>query len=126
MKKEWIAAALLLALFFGAWLNIRHIDDLTDGINACLMRSESAMARGDAEEALSALAGAMDLWEKSSGYNGIFLSHHDLNDLYGAFYQLQELLLQKDTAAAPAAYAQLRYYLEDIRSLEHLSLEAVL
>lgn len=126
MKKELAAVFLLFLLALGAWLNIRHIDNLIDSVDACLDRSQSAAAREDAQEALSALSGALDHWQDGLHYTGIFLSHRNGDSVSDAFGDVEELLRQEDFAAAPAAYSRLRYYLEQIRFLERLSLESVL
>ena len=126
MKKELTAAALLLLLFLGAWLNVRCIDGLIDRVDACLTRSENAMARGDTEEALSALDGARRLWEDGRGYTGIFLNHRDLDSVYEAFSALEELLRQEDRQAAPAGYARLQRCLTEVLAMERLSLRSVL
>ena len=126
MKKELTAAGLLLLLFLGAWLNIRHIDGLIAGVDACLSRSEKAMERGDTAEALSALTGARQLWEDGRAYTGIFLNHRDLESVYEAFSSLEELLRQEDAQAAPAGFTRLRRCLDEVAAMERLSLKAVL
>ena len=126
MKKELTAIGLLLLLLLSAFLNVRHIDNLIEGVQARLTCSESAAEREDAEEALTALAGALELWESHRGYTGVFLSHRDLDSLYDAFSQLEEKLRQEDFQAAAAGYSRLRYYLQDLSSLEHLSFGSVL
>ena len=126
MKKELAAVFLLCLLVLGAWLNIRHVANIIGQVDACLTRSESAAAREDTQEALSALSGALEHWQGSLHYTGIFLSHRNGDSVSDAFSDLEELLRQEDFAAAPAAYSRLRYYLEQIRFLERLSLESVL
>lgn len=126
MKKELAAGCLLLLLILGAWLNIRHIDALTEGVTTCLSLSEKAAEEGDTDAALSALQDALDRWNRERGYAGVFLNHRDLDAVYDAFYQLEELLLQGDIQAAPAAYQRLRTCLEELRDLEHARLETVL
>lgn len=126
MKKELAAGGLLLLLILGAWLNIRHIDALTESVTAALRLSERASAEGDAAGALNALREARARWERERGYAGVFLNHRDLDAVYDGFSQLEELLLQGEFQAAPAAYRRLLTCLEALRDLEHARLETVL
>lgn len=126
MKKEICASLLLILLIFGAWLNIRHIDRLTDAIAADLSLSQAATQRGDFEAALAALREGLDTWLAERQYTGVFLSHRDLDSVYDTFRELEELLLQADAETAPAVYDKLRYYLEEIVSLERPRLSSIL
>lgn len=126
MKKELLAGCLLLALCLGAWLNLRHIDGMTAACIACLERSESAAGRGDPDEALSAFRSAQAVWEREKLYTGVFLSRRDLDGIQDAFFLLEEQLLSGAPDTAPADYARLRQYLEDLAAQERLTAENLL
>lgn len=122
MKRELAAAGLLLLLILAAVWNIRHADFLTDQIVLSLERSERAARRGDFELAQKAAENALALWRSERGYTSVFLRHPDLDDVADAFFDLQELLLQQDQKALEAGFSRLRYHLETLDWMEHLSL----
>ena len=121
MKREQAAVALLLLLLAIALWNVRRADFLTGQLEENLLRSERALSRGDREMALTALENAMKLWQRERGYVGVFFRHPDVDAASDAFYELQQLLQQKDSDGAGAAYARLRYHLDMLDAMEHLS-----
>ncbi len=124
MKRETGAfALLLLLLLLSAW-NLRRADFLTEAIGRNLNRAERALERGDESNALTAFDSAEELWRSARVYTGVFLRHPDLDGVSDAFFELRQLL-QNDPGAAPAAFDKLRYHLETLDSMEHLSLETV-
>lgn len=126
MKKELLAAALLLTLCLGAWLNLRRIGDLTAACEVCLERSESALILGDGEAALSAFRDARSLWDRARAYTGIFLSRRDLDGVENAFFLVEEQLLSGAAEGAPARYSLLRRCLRDLAAQERLTAENLL
>ena len=121
MKREYAALLLLLLLVLTAVWNIRQADFLTDQIACSLTRAERAVQSGDFDLARTAADNALTLWEDARSYTGVFLRHPDLDCVTDAFYDLQELLMQEDGAALPAGFARLRYHLETLDRMEHLS-----
>ena len=124
MKREWLAAALLLLLIAGAVWNLRAADRLLDTVEHSLHRAEQAARRGEYEAALQALEEGREHWNDRSRYTQIFFRHADLDAIQDAFFSLEELFRQED-AAWPAAMARLRYHLETADDMEHLSLGTV-
>ena len=122
MKRELAAAGLLLLLILAAAWNIRHADFLTGQIGLSLARSERAAQRGEYAPALAAAENAREIWRKARGYTSVFLRHPDLDSVSDAFFDLEELLLQRDGTALSSGYARLRYHLETLDWMEHLSL----
>ena len=119
MKKEVIAGAVLaLLIALSAW-NIYSIDALTDGIGDSLRMSQALADIGDFDKGLR-------LWLNADGYTHIFLRHPEIDSTTDAFYELQELLLDGGGDGCAAAYDKLRYHLESIRSMEHISIGSVL
>ena len=125
MKREWIALGLLSLLIAGAALNIARLDRLTDLVETSLARSEKAAAQKDFQTALTNLETGLSVWQDSRGYTHVFLRHPDVDAANDAFYELELLLLQKDGAALPAAFARLRYHLDCIDYMEHPSVGTV-
>lgn len=125
MKRELTAALLLLLLILVSLWNTCYLDRLTDEVNADLERAERAAARGDYDAALTALNTALTVWQNAGHYTNIFLRHPDVDAANDAFYQADQLLLQRDGKAFPAALALLRYHLRCIEYMEHLSVGTV-
>ena len=125
MKREIGALALLSLLLLIAVWNVGHADFLTDQIMLNLERSERAVEHEDLEGALIALDNALTLWHDARAYTSVFLRHPDVDDVADAFYDLRQLLLQHDDEAIPAALSRLRYHLDTLDYMEHLSLGTV-
>ena len=122
MKRELAAAALLLLLILTAVWAIRQTDFLTAQIGLSLDRSERAARRGDFGLAQTAAENALALWRDARGFTSVFLRHPDLDGITDAFFDLQEILQERDKQALEAGYGRLRYHLETLDWMEHLSL----
>ncbi len=125
MKREWIAAGLLSLLIGAAALNIVRADRLLEQIGVNLNRAESAALRRDFETAAVCFDNGFSIWQDARSYTNVFLRHPDVDAAADAFYDLQQLLLQKDRDALPAAFARLRYRLEIIDYMEHPSVGTI-
>ena len=120
MKKA-IAAAILLALLFGAaaW-NIAHIDSLTGSLTAlAYCRTEDY---GAAEDALHE---ALELWYGAENYTHIMIRHSEVDSATDAFYAVLETILTRDADAAESAIECLKAHLQSIDSMEHVSFRSV-
>ena len=126
MKKELCAAALLFLLIICAWLNIRHIDRLTDSVASQLVISQAAAERGDLEGALAGVEEGLRIWQGEARYAAIFMNHRDADAVQDTISHLQELLLQGDAAGAQAAYRQLIDQLKHISDMERPSVGSIL
>lgn len=125
MKRELVASALLLLLALGSWWNIRRVDSLTYELESRLEESENAAAQQRFDDAASYAEGALALWLESDGYTHIFIRHSEIDGASDAFYELTELIYQRDGDGLPSAYAKLKYHLDSIASMEHISLGSV-
>lgn len=124
MRRELAAAVLLLLLIAGALWNLRCADRLTGRVADSLDRAEQAARQGDYESALQALEAARAHWDSRRAYTRVFFRHPDLDGLQDAFSALEQLLRQED-ASWPAALRLLRYHLETVDEMEHVSLGTV-
>ena len=124
MKREFWAAGLLLLLAAGSLWHLRTADGLTDRVENSLGRAEQAARQEDFEAALAALQEGRHTWQGSGVYTQIFFRHPDLDSLQEAFAALEQLLRQEDRAW-PAALELLRYHLETLDRMEHVSLGTV-
>ncbi len=124
MKRELCAGLLLLLLVAGAVWNLAEADRLTGRVTDSLDRAEQAARQADYDGALTALQGGHALWNSRKAYTQVFFRHPDLDGLQEAFAALEQLLRQEDEAW-PAALELLRYHLETVDEMEHVSLGTV-
>ena len=121
MKRE-IGALLLLAALFGVSLwSIRRTDRLTDEVEKHLELSEKALRADDRETAEAELEAALRVWQADKRYAHVFLRHAEIDSISDAFFALQQGLRGGDGAELGAAYDLLRYHLECVDSMEHIS-----
>ena len=120
MKRELCAAGLLLLLAAGSLWHLHTADRLTGQVEDSLDRAEQAARQEDYEAALAALREGRQVWQASSVYAQIFFRHPDLDSLQEAFAALEQLLRQEDRAW-PAALELLRYHLQTLNRMEHVS-----
>ena len=124
MKREWIAAALLLLLVLGAAWHLSAADRLTQTVENSIHRAEQAARQGDYDAALAALEQGRTVWNEHRTYTHIFFRHPDLDALQDAFAALEQLVRQEDPGW-PAALQLLRYHLQALNDMEHLSMGTV-
>ena len=99
MKRE-IGALLLLAALFGVSLwSIRRTDRLTEEVEKHLELSEKALRADDRETAEAELEAALRVWQADKRYAHVFLRHAEIDCI-------SDLL---------------RYHLECVDSMEHIS-----
>ncbi len=125
MKREALALTLLALLIAGAALNIARADRLTSLVGTGLAHSENAARAGDFDTALKSFDNALSVWQGARSYTSVFFRHPDVDAAADAFYDLRQLLLQREGQALPAAYQRLRYHLEMIAYMEHPSVGTV-
>jgi len=125
MKKSIFAVGLLVALLLAAFLNIRYMDRFAASLEKGLDSAGELWAEerySDAERAVEKLIGE---WRKADGYTHIFIRHSEIDSASDCFYQLLSALKEGEKEAADAAAEQLRYHLESIREMEHITLRSV-
>ena len=120
MQRELWAALLLLLLAAGSLWHLRTADRLTGQVENSIDRAEQAARQEDYEAALAALREGRRQWQASGVYVQIFFRHPDLDSLQGAFAALEQLLRLEDRAW-PAALELLRYHLQTLNRMEHVS-----
>lgn len=125
-KREYIAAVVLLFLIALSIYNLTSIDRLTGDIEIALSKSQSAAEALDFRTARVHLADALQRWLAADSYTHIFLRHPEIDSTADAFYELQQVLMQEDITACAAAYSKLRYHLDSVAAMEHLTFGSIL
>ena len=120
MKKA-IAAAVLLALLFGAaaW-NIAHIDSLTGSLTASADEALAHCRAEDYDAAEDALREAIELWYGAENYTHIMIRHAEVDSATDAFYAALEPILTHDADAAGSAIECPKAHLPRIAPMEHV------
>lgn len=126
MRREYTAMIILALLMLGAWLNLRHMDSLTDRIEAKLELSQKAAEQGSMDISEKALLDALDMWLGADGYTHIFIRHSEIDAISDSFYELYDALRSGETDALAPAYEKVIYHLESVNDIEHLSLRSLL
>ncbi len=121
MKREICAVVLLAALVSVSFWNIRRANNLTGEIKEHLNLSEKALLAGDPDYAQEQLEAALRLWFAARGYTHVFLRHPELDNTTDAFYETLQALRGEEIPALPAAYNRLRYHLDCVSEMEHVS-----
>ena len=67
------------------------------------------------------LEAALRVWRAGEGYSHVFLRHAEIDAVSDAFFALRQGLRAGDGIELGAAYDQLRYHLDCIASMEHVS-----
>ena len=121
MKRETCALLLLAVLVAASVWNIRRTDRLIGEIEEHVALSEKAVRADDAAYASEQLDAAFRIWLAAREYTQVFLRHPELDNTSDAFYAAMRELEAGEIRAVPAVYEQLRYHLNTISGMEHVS-----
>ena len=125
MKREICAVLLLAALAAASYWNIHRADTLTTEIKDHLELSEKALLANDPKYAVEQLEAALRIWLSARSYTQVFLRHPELDETSDIFYETLKDLRGGEIRALPAEYERLRYHIDSISDMEHLSLGSV-
>jgi hypothetical protein len=125
MKREICALLLLAALAAASYWNIHRADTLTAEIKEHLEFSEKALLANDPKYAAEQLEAALRIWLAARNYTQVFLRHPELDETSDIFFETLKDLRGGEIRALPAEYERLRYHIDSISDMEHLSLGSV-
>ncbi len=125
MKREWVATALLLALFLASLVNIACLDRLIGDLETELETAERQAGAGRYAEAEAALDRAIARWVDADRYTHIFIRHPEIDACSDAFFELKGCLSEQNAEGFPSAFEKLKYHLESIDEMEHIRLGSV-
>ena len=125
MKKEIVAAALLLALIAGGLYNTHYLHEFTDGLTGSLALSRAYCENGEYALALEHAQKAESDWKANELYAGIFLRHTEIDAVSDLFYELLGALAGSEPDSARAAYAPLTAHVENLYAMERVGLWSV-
>ena len=116
MKRLWIAALLLAALFGATLCNNLYLRGFTGALNTLL---EQAEARVLTEQALTQ-------WQSRDSYLHILLRHSDTDQIYTGFQEVLEFLTCQEAGEYSAANARLMTQISLLYEAEQFTLKNVL
>lgn len=125
MKKEIVAAALLLLIFAGVLVNIRVNERIVSSLIDEVDLSYESLKSGDTVKAARQLDAAIEHWLKLDGYTHIFIRHSEINSTTDAFYGFKSDVCSGDTDAAEGSYGLLRETLLSLMTMEQISLGSI-
>ena len=125
MKKELIAAGLLLLIFAGGCLNIFLIRGITDDVLSLTESAEFSAVSGDWKSAENAAEAAIALWEESRTYTHVILHHSEHDGASDTLYGLLAAIYSRSPGDAAVAAGQVRARFTGITEMESLMLESI-
>ncbi len=125
MKKESIAAVLLLLIFAGVLVNIRVNERIVSSLIDEVDLSYESLKNGNGGEAARQLDSAIEHWLSLDGYTHIFIRHSEINSTTDAFYGFRADVGSGDLGAAEGSYALLKETLLSLMTMERISLGSV-
>lgn len=125
MKKELIAAILLIVLMASCVLNMRYMSNLTDEIVLLINEAEKHASEGDWDSASEKAELALTVWSDHDMYISIILPHNDSGQATDALYNFLGEIYAQNTGRATAAAQLAAGHFNDIAFQERISLGSV-
>lgn len=125
MKKEIVAAVLLLLILAGVSLNIRVNERIVSSLINEVDKSYESLKSGDSTKAAEQLDTAIEHWLNLDGYTHIFIRHSEINSTTDAFYGFRSDVGSGDADSAEGSYGLLKETLLSLMTMEQISLGSV-
>lgn len=125
MKKEIVAAVLLLLILAGVSLNIRVNERIVSSLINEVDMSYENLKNGNEDKAMQQLDTAIEHWLNLDGYTHIFIRHSEINSTTDAFYGFRSDVGSGDADAAEGSYGLLKETLLSLMTMEQISLGSV-
>lgn len=125
MKKEIVAALLLLLIFSGVLINIRINERIVSSLINEVDMSYENLKNGNEDKAMQQLDTAIEHWLNLDGYTHIFIRHSEINSTTDAFYGFRSDVGSGDADSAEGSYGLLKETLLSLMTMEQISLGSV-
>lgn len=125
MKKEIVAAVILVALFIGVLVNIKVSGDIILSLEDDVIAAYESAQSGDFDSAKPQLDAAIEHWMSLDGYTHIFMRHSEINSTTEAYFQLKSDIYAEDIGAIEGSYGLLMADLDSLMTMEQLSLGSI-
>ena len=125
MKRLWIAAAILAALFCATLLNSWYLRGFTRELTGLLEQAEALAEAGDWERADLLTRSAFEHWSSRDGYLHVTLRRSDTDLIHVGFQEVLEFIECQEGGEYSAANARLAAQIQLIYESEQLTLKNV-
>lgn len=125
MKRLWVAAILLAAVFGATLCNTVYLRGFTGELNALL---EQAQRQAEAEcwpQALELTEQALQTWQARDVYLHVLLRHSDTDQIYASFREVEQYIASQERGEYSAANARLLTQISLLSEAEQLTLKNV-
>ena len=126
MKRLWIAAAILLAMFGSTLANSWYLERLITDLGQQLIQAHLQADENNWGQARELTKQVTEHWQKHDFYFHIMLPHDDIDDIHLTFREVQEYLLLQETDQYNAANAKLIAQLGLLAEMEQLNVKNIL
>lgn len=125
MKKETVAAILLLLLFAGTIVNINVNDRLIAELDNTVTAAYTAARNGDWDSAKEGVEAACRRWESLDDYTHIFIRHSEIGTTTDALYSMLSSVCAEDIGDLRGSYGLLHAQLRSLAEMEHISIGSI-
>ncbi len=125
MKKELIAALLLIFLFSGTLVNIGVNDKIMRKLDAEVKDAYDSAVSGNWDKAQQCLDSAISHWLSMDGYTHIFIRHSEIDATTEAFCSMMSDLCAEDSGSLEGSYGMLHARLLSLIGMEHIGIGSV-
>ncbi|NCC67898.1 MAG: DUF4363 family protein [Clostridia bacterium] len=123
MKKELVAATILVLIAVCGIINISVVIKTTGTLIGEIEQAEKLLFSGDKTGAEKAVGASLEEWLKRDKYSHIMLRHDDVDNVTEAYYEL--LTGIQSGAEARALFASLNERLERLAEIEQPKLSSI-
>ena len=125
MKREILAAGILILLAgFSVW-NLYYVKNMTAEISQTLTESYSYAEAGDWEQAAKLAQKAESLWLAEEEYTHVFIYHSELDLITNAFGDYYSEIYRQDAGGTAGALHKLLDHIEGLYELERVTIKNV-
>lgn len=125
MKKEIIAAALLIILLAGSLYNITVVDRIMSGLKAEVNEAYESAQNGDFDSAKKHIDTAIGHWLALDGYTHVFIRHTEIDSATDAFFEMQADVYDENEKALQGTYGLLIAHLDSLMTIEQVRLGSI-
>lgn len=126
MKRLWLAAALLAAVFTATLLNSFHLKTFSTDLMSTLSLAEVNAEQGNWDKAEQLTDEARQRWQDKELYLYTLLRHADTDLIYTSFREVNEFIACQESGEYSAANARLIAQLELLYGMEQFTLKNLL
>ncbi|NLH01148.1 MAG: DUF4363 family protein [Clostridiales bacterium] len=124
MKREYIAAALITAIFVISVFNTHYVENKTRALTEDIESAEQLYNSGDGSGAASIVEDSMQKWLGWDSYAHIMLRHSEVDLVTDAYFELLSDLQSGETVPK-AAFGKLKEQLHSISIMEKITIGSI-